>query len=215
MGIQSKSLAVKPAVLAPTTLPANTEKLATKQIMTDIVGLNKGNDAVTPLYDNKVIGFFPVPPKITVTVENTNSSGGDLEINIFNPNSFNAAPSGVTVTYSTGFSGKSLEQLVRSINNGNGLLLYGFNVTGYNSSGVKSDTVINESALEARYYNLYGTSYVPVQIDVSGAERNTQFKDGLLTVKVLFTLNALMQLKMNLGQNEKLQFVFFTQPIED
>lgn len=215
MGIQSRSLAVKPAVLAPTALPANTEKLATKQMVTDITSLNRGNDAVTPLYNNKVIGFFSVPPKITVTVENTNIAGGDLEVNIFNQNSFNAPPAGVNVTYSTGFSGKSLEQLIRSINNGNGLMLYGFNITGYNSAGVKSDTVINESAIEARYYNLYGNSYLPVQIDVAGAERNTQFKDGLLTVKVLVMLNALMQLKMNLGQGEKLQFVFFTKPIED
>lgn len=209
------ALAAKPVSIAPASLSANTKALADRQAIVDVTGMERGNPAITPVYPGKVIDFMPIPRRITITVENTNTSGGDLEIKILNNDTFVALPSGVTVANSSGFSGKLLDKLIASVNQSQGLLIYGFNVTGYNSAGDKSDDVLNEAALELRYYNGYGTSYVPVQIDVSGAERNTQFKDGLLTVKTRFMLNMLTQFKLNLGQEEKLQFVFFTEPLQD
>lgn len=209
------AMSAKPLSIAPASLSAKTTELANRQAIVDITGTERGNPAVTPVYPGQVIDFMPIPRRITVTVENTNTSGGDLEIKIFNNDTYEALQSGVTVSNSTGFSGKLLNKLIAGINGSNGLLIYGFNITGYNAAGDKSDTVVNESSLELRYYNGNGSSYLPVQIDVAGAERNTQFKDGLLTVKTRLMLNFLTQFKLNLGQEEKIQFVFFTEPLQD
>jgi hypothetical protein len=128
----------------------------------------------------------------------------------------NAAPAGVTVAYSDGFGGKLLENIIRGINGGNGLLIYGFNVTGYDKNGVKDDVTVNDSNITMNYYNGTGKNAIPFQINVSGSERNTQFKDGLFTVKVPFMVNIMSQMRASLsGDDAKLQFVFFTQPIAD
>lgn len=209
------TLPAKVLTLAPNVLKGQTQELANRQAVADVTSVNVGKTAITPLNEGKVIGFIPVPEKITVTVENTNVAGGALEISMFNNDSFTALQAGVTVVDSVGFSGKLLNRLIQTINNGQGLMIYGFNISGFDSAGVASDTVLNSSALEMRYFTGRGTSFLPVGIDIAGSERNTQTKDGLMTVKTMIMLNFLSQLKVTLGQQEKIQFVFSTIPMID
>lgn len=209
------TLPAKVLTLAPTVLKGQTQELANRQAVADVTSVNVGKTAITPLNEGKVIGFIPVPEKITVTVTNTNVAGGALEISMFNNDAFTPLPAGVTVVDSVGFLGKLLNKLMASINNGQGLMIYGFNISGFDSAGVASDTVLNSSALEMRYFTGRGSSFLPVGIDIAGSERNTQTKDGLMTVKTMIMLNWLSQLKVTLGQQERIQFVFSTIPMID
>ncbi len=209
---RSALTAVPVAASVASKLAPSTKELAMRQVIQDVTSLNRGNEAITPIDQGKVIGFKPIPKTFTVTVANTVVA---KNISVFNNATFGAVSGEVTVTYSDGRSGLLLNSLFQNLNNGEGLMIYGFNVTGYASGGAKSDAVLNSSALELRYFNGYGDSYIPQQINVSGSERNTQFKDGLLTVKVQALINCLTQLKMYLGIGESLQFVFFTTPIAD
>jgi len=209
------ALSAQPMSVASSALKPQTKDLANRQIISDLTNTDSGKSSITPLDRGKVIDFKPIPKKIVITVTNTNVDGGAIDINLFNNDTFAALPAGVTVTNSVGFSGKLLDKLMANINNGDGLLTYGFNISGYDADGTKSDRVVNASELEARYYNGRGESYIPVAIEIEGAERNTQTKDGLLTIKVQMMLTFLMQLKLSLGQEESIQFVFFTQPMAD
>lgn len=209
------TLPAKAATLAPNQLKGQTQELANRQAVTDITSVDSGKTAITPLNAGEVIGFIPVPKTITLTITNTNVAGGAIDISALNNDSFTALPAGVTAVDSVGFSGKLLARLMQSINNGQGLMIYGFNISGFDSAGVASDTVLNNAALELRYFTGRGTSFVPAALDISGAERNTQTKDGLMTVKVMFMLNWLTQLKCNLGQQERIQLVLNTQPMVD
>ncbi len=209
------ALSAKPMNLAPGALDSNTKTLANRQVITDLTNTDAGKTAITPINTGEVMDFKSVPKKITITIENTNVGGGPLEVAFLNNDTFGALPGGVTVVDSCGFGGKLLNKLIGSINKGNGLLTFGFNITGYDAAGDKSDAVINSCALEARFYKGYGSSYIPAEIDLSGNERNTQYKDGLLTVKMQMLLSWIMQLKVTLDAKEKVQIVFNTTPMVD
>jgi hypothetical protein len=194
-------------------LQSGTRDLALKQVVSDLTSTNRGNEAITTIAEGKVVGFKPIPKKITVTI--VNGSASEKDICFLNNADFKALPASVTMSTSDGFEGKLIARLMAGLQNANGLLIYGFNVTGYDDEGAKSDAVINALEMEARYYTGRGDSYIPAEIDLAGGERNTQTKDGLLTVKMMLELNFATQLKVKLGAGEKVQFVFFTQPLKD
>lgn len=214
--LKSTSLIPRTAPAGPTSLDANTASLVNNQTIADLTKRGDGNPGVIDMLNTgEVINSAPIPPKVTVTVTNNVASDDLLDIDIFNNSYLNAAPGSTVIAYSDGFDGKLLEKLIGSVNNGKGLLFYGFNVTGYDKDGVKSDVVLNESNLTVNYSNGTGKNAQPYQIDLAGSERNTQFKDGLLTVKVPFIVNILAQMRMSLGGNgAKMQFTFFTQPMK-
>ena len=209
--INSRPFTPRPLALGNKALPTPVQALAEKQIVTDLTQRPSLDSSITPIDPGKVINFLPIPPKITVTVLNGSVTAGTGFF--LNNSDFTALPASWTATYSDGFSGKLMTRLMNGLGGATGLYIYGFNVTGYDSDGVKSDAVLNSSSIDAVYYTGNGTSYVPASINIAGAERNTQFKDGLLTVRVEMVLNFLTQIKCYLGAGESLQFVFFTQPI--
>lgn len=184
--------------------------IADKQIVTDLTKDPNPTPSVTPINPGKVANVKKIAPKYTITL--TNNGDAALNAFLFNLDTYVANDSDIAVTYSDGFSGKLLNKLIADQD---GLLFFGFNITGYDAEGVKSDAVVNDSRLTLLSYIGYGSDAVPTPIDISGSERNTQYKDGLFTVKSQFIMNCLEQLKMNLGAGEKIQFVFFTQPIQD
>jgi hypothetical protein len=190
--------------------------LVNAQTLTDITNRGDVNPGVVVLTDpGQVITALPIPPKITFTIVNNVASDSLLDIQIFNNNALEPVPGSVVVTCSDGFGGKFIDNLVAGLGK-EGLMIFGFNITGYDKDGVKSDVTVNESNLTQLFYTGNGKSPVPFTINVSGSERNTQFKDGLFTVKVPFIVNVLSQFKMSLGGNgAKIQLVFFTQPIKD
>jgi len=210
-----------PAILRPrpvsigNTLPAAVQNLAAKQAVANYTQMPSLNSSITPIDAGRVVNFLPIPPRITVTVLNGTASGGLASGKFLNNADYAALPASWTTTYSDGFSGKLMTNLMKGLGGSTGLMIYGFNVTGYDTDGVKSDAVLNNSAIQVLYYTGNGTSAIPADINIAGAERNTQFKDGLLTVKVALVLNFLTQITCSLAEGESLQFVFFTQPVID
>lgn len=192
-------------------LPAAVQSLAEKQVIADLTTRPSFNSSVTPVSPGKVASYIQVPPKITVTVLNGSVTAGSGMF--LNNADYTALPASWTATYSDGFSGKLMTNLMKGLLNADGLYIFGFNVTGYGADGVKSDAVLNSSAIQVYYYTGNGTAAIPLDLNIAGAERNTQFKDGLLTVRTEFVLNMLAQMRCTLGAGESLQFVFFTQPL--
>ena len=209
MAITTK-LSPKPLSVASSKLPAKIEALAAKQTVADIMQPTNPSPAITVVNPGKVANIKPIPKRFTVSV--TNGGGAAATCFAFNMSTFKSNGGSVTLTVSDGFSGKLIDQLAAD---GEGLLIYGFNITGYASGGAKSDSVVNNSQLQLRSYDGNGDSYVPTHFNIAGAERNTQFKDGLFTIKTQFVLNCLEQLAMNLGAGEKIELVFFTEPLQD
>lgn len=191
-------------------IPEKIEELANRQIVTDLTSTPNPNPSITPLNSGRVSNVKKIAPKYTITV--TNNDAAAQTVYLFNLDAYRTNDADVAITYSDGFSGKLLNKLAADAD---GILFFGFNITGYDADGVRSDSVVNDSALELRSYLGYGDSFVPTPIDISGAERNTQQKDGLFTVKTQFVVNCLTQLKMYLAPGTKIQLVLFTQPIQD
>ncbi len=189
-----------------------TQSLANRQIIEDFTA-QKSTPGITRVSNNKIIQNVPIPPTFTVTIKNTNEEEKDIKL--FNNGVFEALPGGVTATYNDGFAGKLIDRLINVLSNANGLLTYGFNVIGTDANGEQSNVVLNTANLQALYYTGKGKSSTPFDIDISGAERNTQYEKGLLTVKQLLLMNFLFQLSFTLGAHCQLQFVFFTGPIQD
>lgn len=215
MALLPKVIVAKPAQVAAKALTESTQELAARQTVADLTQVRNTNVSVFEADPGKVIDFTTFPKRITVTIENTNSSGGDLDVPVFNNDVYTPLPSGVTVNYSTGFTDKLINRLLAMLDNGRGLFVYGFNISGFTSSGTRSDIVVNESAPEVRVFNGSGTSFVPFPIEIAGAERNTQEIAGLFTIKQQIRFNFLSQFKVRVGQQEKIQLVFFTTPILD
>lgn len=206
----TSKLSIQPLNAAASKVAPKIEELANRQIVTDLTQTQNPNPAIVQINPGKVASIKPIAPKYTVTIENTTTA--TQTVYAFNMDTYQSNANGVDSTYSDGFSGKLINKLAADLD---GLLIYGFNVTGYDADGVKSDDVVNNLILELRNYNGYGNSFVPTPIDISGSERNTQYKDGLFTVKSQFVINCLAQLKAVLATGCKVQFVFFTQPIQD
>lgn len=138
------------------------------------------------------------------------------QIYIFNNNVLNAIPAAVTVgvlTYSDGFLGRAYERLILLADAaGPGLRIFGFNVTAVDGSGNPYPAIFNSMNMQLLQYTGYGSSAVPTNIDLSGAERNTQFNDSLLTVRTDFYLTALSQITFTSIVAISMTFAFFTTP---
>lgn len=207
-----KSVVGKRAFSLGSKVTPELQKLANDQTVVDLTK-QPANVAVTAVNKNTVANFMPIPESVTVEVENTGDAAADIFL--FNLDVFKTNSEDIVIDINDGFNGKLINQLIRGLMNSNGLVCYGFNITGYGADEIKSDKVVNKSQMQVRYYNGDGDSYVPVPIKVAGSERNTQYKDGLLTVKTQFVLNFLSQYKLRLGAGESMELVFFFQPIVD
>lgn len=201
-------LAAKPFQSAQSELPAQIQNLADKQVIVDVMSTQKNDAGITVINPGTVSNFKKIAPKFPVTIENTDDEG--QVVYAFNVDTYKANAGAVTLSVSDGFSGKLVNKLAADKD---GLLIYGFNVTGYDADGVPSDEVINNLAMELRSYIGYGDSYNPTPIDIAGSERNTQYKTGVYTVRSQFVLNCLSQIKATLAAGCKVNFVFFTTPI--
>jgi hypothetical protein len=205
------NLSAKPLQMTAKALPKKIQELADKQVVADIMqSAMPSNPAIVTINPGKVANIKPIAPSFTVTIDNTTEDA--VTGYAFNTDTYKTNVGGATVTYSDGFDGKFINKLAAD---SEGLLFYGFNVTGYDAEGVKSDAVVNALAMELRSYNGYGDSYVPTPFSIAGSERNTQYKDGLFTVKTKFVLNCVEQIKVALAAGCSVQFVFFTQPMQD
>jgi hypothetical protein len=211
--IQLSRVATPTSNKLESSLPAQVVDLSARQIVSDVLGQN-GNQAITSIDPGKVTSIITIPRKITVNLVAAADAPTDSESLIFNNADFAAANAKVAQTYSDGFGGKNISQLARIAANGAGILIYGFNIRGIDDAGNASDEVVNNSNPQVLNYNGLGKT-IPMPIDLQGAERNTQFKNGLLTVKFQFMLSAVTQLSFLLNADEKLSLTFFTTPILD
>lgn len=160
-----------------------------------------------------------IPPKFIVTLKGKDAPNGDLTAHIFNNTALNAAPSGGEaangdIIYGDGFTGKLYERaLILADALGRGVKFYGFNITATDeATGEPDSTVFDTINLQVREYIGKGNSYRPVDLDLSGADRNTANKDGLLTVRSEFFISSMGQLVAVVPQGKNVQLVLFTQP---
>lgn len=203
-----------PKVNNPSTpsLPAKVVALSIKQPIADLMAPANTDVSVTRIDTGKIATAFTIPNTITVDlVADDTVAPGTLNY-IFNNDIYNGATAGVSQSYSDGFNGSYIAQLAKTATNGSGILIYGFNIYGYDSTGAPSDSVVNSALPSMVFFNGYGQA-LPNPITLAGAQRNTQYKSGLLTVQFQFMLNALSQFSVVLAKSQKLQLVFFTQPI--
>lgn len=206
-----KSVVGKKAYTLGGKLPAPIQNLANKQILDDITAMPV-NVAVTSVNKGTVGNFMPVPESITISIKNTNDEA--VDVLFVNNGTYKPLLAGVEITYSDGFAGKLLDRYANGLQDANGILCYGFNARGYDADGAPSDEVLNNMQLAVMYYNGVGDLAVPLPIQMAGSERNTQWKDGLLTIKTQFVLNFLSQMRAHLGAGERVQLVLNFQPIE-
>lgn len=174
---------------------------------------------VVNLSNDKVYNVFPIPPELTFTTASDNGAGGaTVTQNVFNNATLGAAVTtnggaggagSIVNTYGDGFAGLVYDQLMRSTNNGMGILIKGFTVIA-EVGGVQSSTPLNSLNLVLQNADGQG-NLIPVPMNVSSAIRNTQQQVGTLTVLKAFYLNGLNQIRFSLPQNTTLTWTFFTQ----
>lgn len=148
--------------------------------------------------------LYPLPESTTYSIDNTNDAASTaIDVWVFNEDVLKntltdntiAAGKEPTISYNDGFSGKLINALIKNFRNGRGMRIKEITVIGKDASDVQQDSAIMDMDLQLVAYNATRGSSVPVNYDLSEALRNTQFKDGMVTVKVDIVINAISQLK--------------------
>lgn len=184
-------------------------------------------DLTSQLNDQKAV--YKIPPYIKVKITNTAGTGvGNKKVYLFNNNTLQplvtdgGKAGSLSYDFSDGFSGKFLEQLFRSCNQGAGLKIYGMNLSAYaiDGSGVRTadnDVIIGASMAIVNHDGL-GNEPVEV-INLSDIERNDQYKDGRFRVKAEFFIHALNQMSLTMtgdaATSYELNITLLTQPLSD
>ena len=160
------------------------------------------------------------PQTITASIAGPTTAATTTTYYLFKNDTLNAvaatAGTGIT-TYSDGFSGRLYERLITLADAfGPGLAIYGFNITALTTGGIAAPTVFDSANMAVNYYNANGAGYAPLTINLAGAQRNTAYNDGLLTVRtpqdspIYLTGNCQISITVSTGYNVSL--VLFTTP---
>lgn len=188
-----------------------------KQIATRIASDLAMNAGVNDLSNGKTINMFPIPTSLGFSSSSTDA-GASVTQYIFNTASLNplvttngGGASTITNTYLDGYSGKGYAQLAASAKNGAGVLIKGFTIKATTLAGVPDDSFFTTANLNVIAANLRNGGIVPVPCDLEMAVRNSQYKDGLLTIVFPFVLNALTQIQYLQPKNSITTWTFFTE----
>ncbi|MBS1645697.1 MAG: hypothetical protein JST67_00005 [Bacteroidetes bacterium] len=228
MALSKNPISVQPAFAPvssfpkPIPLPAGMSNNAMQGIQALATAIAAGNaqlisDQNTAIADytasvNESKAIFKIPQLIKVSLHSTHSANAQAtNVTFFNEDSYTpcptdnttgkTAPGSLSCNYGDGRFGKFYNQLFRSVNGGQGLLVYGFNVQCKDGNG--NDDPAQLSALNITINDEDGNgNQIPTIIDLADAARNNQFKSGLYTVKSRFFLTSLNQIKLTmLGDN--------------
>lgn len=176
-------------------------------------------NGVVNVSGGKTYDIFTIPPVFTFTSVSASGSGAATVTQyIFNGSTLNAAVTNngsgagsIVNTYGDGFVGRVYDSQVASWNGGRGVRIQGFTVTvTTNSTGAQTSTPFNTLQLNLLNANGQGSS-TPVPIDVTAAQRNTQFQIGQLTVISQFYLNTLNQISYSMPVNTAFAWTFTTE----
>lgn len=163
--------------------------------------------------------IMPLPKSSNYTIANSNASGAEeVTVWVFNEDVLkntltdNVIASGKepVISYNDGFSGKLISQLIKFARGGRGMRVREITITGKNASGVQDDAAISSMDLAVQGYQAIRGTAVPQNYDLTEALRNTQFKDGMVTVKVDFFINCVNQIVFTCpkGYSYDLNFVW-------
>lgn len=177
------------------------------------------NTGVINLSQGQVMNVNPVPTSFNVTTSSNNGAGAATVTQyLFNESVLNAAKTtngsgaaSIVNTYNDGFSGKVYDQLFKTMNTGQGILMKGLTIqiTGY-TSGSQIASPFATLAFNVITANGMGST-IPVPIDFSEALRATNFQSGTLTILRPFFFNALSQVQLQLPKDTVISLTLFTQ----
>lgn len=157
-----------------------------------------------------------IPKKVTWTVSSVVTNMLASTIYLFNNNALFPVSANTVqpvVTCTDGFVGKLIERLLVQAGD-KGIQCYGFNVTCTDGVTGLPDTA-SLNAMNATLLNYTGTgaNAVPTSFDVSGTERKTDYKDGIMTIISPFVLYSLAQFQYQQPAQKVFQFTFYFTPI--
>lgn len=166
---------------------------------------------------------LPIPDSTTVTISSNNGGGaGTKTCYIFNSGTYNTNPTNndsgansIVTTYDDGFSGNQINRLLQVGNGGYGLQLWGLTMqfTNY-TSGSAYQAALTGSSPAINYFKGNNGAYVPYNINVATALRNTQFISGMVTLKFdgSVWVNGMSQFSASVLANTIAVFTFIWNP---
>jgi len=160
-----------------------------------------------------------VPTSLTVSItsgEGVNAVATTL--NLFNDAVFgnqvtNNGSGANTITYNWGdntSNGKYYTELCRLMNNGMGIGIRGFNIACTFLNGTSNQQFFSTANVTTLLNTLRG-NFIPREVSVEDAVRNTAFNSGLLTVVQPIMLNTLMQLTLEIPVGNIVTLTMFTE----
>lgn len=202
-----------PSVLkVNTNLKPSTQQIVNQQVLTDLTKEEKRPGIEQP-NPGKVISAVVFPKRFTVLLANT--TGAAISGKLFNNDDFVAKDAGIDATFDDGFNGKYIKKLMHSLDNGNGLMVFGMTISAFDADGNLSDTVLNALALRAQFYTGEDNDNLSFPIKFKGLARRSDTTKGVVTIKQQVQLNFLMQLAFYLGAHCSAEIVFYSEPIQD
>lgn len=208
-GMFTRTLSVAQNLDSSALVPAQTVYQAVP--MAQVSSCASGSGVVDLNYGKPAIELWPKPEVTTVTVKNKNTANAkDVIAYIFNEKALldtltqaDYAPPAVNadkveVKYNDGiFGGKLIDRIIEQKNAGAGLLCKGITIMARDENGTASNEAISAMDARVQTYEMINGTPVGQNIDISEAIRNSQFKDGLVTIKRDFVVNALTQFIFN------------------
>jgi len=163
---------------------------------------------------HKPFNLIPVPPALTVSVNN--NTDANALVYLFNNNSLHNYSNGdgfnnTNVIFGDGFKGKGYAQLFGGLDRG--LKCYGFTLNCYNPiTGIQSQSALTMANPTLLCANLVGQNFIPKGIVLSAGLRNTQYQQGMMTVKTIFKINPLTQIQINTLNGYQYDLTIMTAP---
>lgn len=145
------------------------------------------------------------------------TSAADAQMYIFNEDRYIVNPTNnghgaesISDSYGDGFGSAWYNSLFQTTP---GFMIYGFTVAMSTiSTGVQNPEGLALLNLSWLNYNGYGGKSVPTEIPLGVAVRNTQFQDGILTVKFPMYITNQGQFNLTLPPDNTIAFTFINTP---
>lgn len=160
-----------------------------------------------------------VPTSLTVSITSGEAANAvATTLNLFNDAVFgnqvtNNGSGANTITYNWGdntSNGKYYTELCRLMNNGMGIGIRGFNIACTFLNGTSNQQFFSTANVTTLLNTLRG-NFIPREVSVEDAVRNTAFNSGLLTVVQPIMLNTLMQLTLEIPVGNIVTLTMFTE----
>lgn len=193
-------------------------QLSTNNAAVQMANAISQTQGVVDLSAGQVISGIKVPTSIKAVVRSNAGSGAiSQSIKLFNNILFGAivinngsGVDSVVTTFGDKNSGNTYSRLMQILNQGNGINIKGMSVkASHISNGTPAAEFFTASNLKVLLADSEGNT-IPFPLNIDEADRNTQQKDGLLTIFRPMQLNGLMQLVFDLAPDILVTFTLFT-----